>query len=516
MRASTRREIRRLLSSEKGTITKKYGDVRVALVYPNSYRLGMSNLGFQTVYGLINRNPLGCCERSFLFEEKEAVTLESRSTLSSFDAVAFSVSFELDYPNIPEVLRRAKIPPRSDDRGEDYPLIMAGGAAVMLNPEPIADFVDLLVIGEVETVLDNILSTLAAGNRKEKLRLKEEMAQLQGVYVPCFYQTEFDEKGRLREVKLTGDVPYPVRKNPPPDIEQFDTTTEVLTPDTVFGERFLVEVSRGCPRKCKFCGARAIYYPPRYRSAEAIIAAVEEKLHGEKRVGLLGAAVGEHPGIEQICDSLVEQGMNISISSVRPGKVSAKLARALSKGGVRTLTVAPEGGSEKMRRMVGKALSDEDLIECARIVKESGIQSLKVYFIVGFPGEERDDVEQIIARVAELSSIIRVKVSVSPFVPKARTPYQRTGMRSLDYLRSTISYLKKELRRMRRVSFSAGSPRHSHIEAALSRGNRSMSSWLESGTLPATELGELACRRIPDQEMLPWHILQDAQEGGAM
>jgi len=514
VRASTRREITRLLGSEKGTIAKKYGDVRVALVYPNSYRLGMSNLGFQTVYGLINRNPIGRCERSFLFEEKEAVTLESKSTLSSFDVVAFSVSFELDYSNIVEVLRRARIPPRAEDRGEDYPLIAAGGAAVMLNAEPIADFVDVLVVGEAETVLDGILSTVVAGKGKGKLRLKEKLAQLDGLYIPCFYQSETDGEGRPREVKVTGDVPYPVRRNPPADIEQFDTTTEVLTPNTVFGERFLVEVSRGCPRKCKFCGVSSIYYPPRFRSAEGVIAAVQRNLHSENRVGLLGAAIGEHRQLEQICSSLAEEGANISISSVRPGKITVGLARALSKGGVKTLTVAPEGGSEKMRRGLGKALSNEELIECARLVKESGIPSLKVYFIVGLPGEERDDVEQIISRVAELSCIIRVKVGVSPFVPKARTAYQRIGMRSLDYLRSTISHLKKELRRMPGVTFSAGSPRHSQVEAALSRGNRSISKWLEKGAMPAREAEKLACRRIPEKEMLPWDIFEDTREGG--
>jgi len=512
VRASTRKEIGRLIGSEKGTIAKMYGDVRVALVYPNSYRLGMSNLGFQTVYGLINRNPLGRCERSFLLEEKEAVTLESGGTLSSFDVVAFSVSFELDYPNILEVLRRAKIPPRSEERDDGHPLILAGGAAVMLNPEPIADFVDAMVIGEGETALDAILSTVAARKAKGKVSLKENLARIDGVYVPCFYQTNIDERGRLRGVEVIGDAPYPVRRNPPPDIEQFDTTTEVLTPNTVFGQRLLVEVSRGCPRACKFCGVKSVYGPARYRSAECVIAAVEGKLRGEKRVGLLGAAVGEHPHIQEICGWLVERGANISISSVRPGKVSAELAQALSRGGVKTLTIAPESGSEKMRRKVGKALSNVELTECARIVKESGIPSLKVYFIVGLPGEEQDDVGQIISRVAELSSIIRVKVSLSPFVPKARTPYQRIGMRPSDYLRRTISYLQKELRKMPGVTFSAGSARHSQMEAAFSRGNRSMSRWVERGAAPPSAIEELACRRIPEEEILPWDLFADARK----
>lgn len=516
MHANTRREIARLLRSEKGATAKAYGDVRVALVYPHSYQVGMSNLGFQTVYGLINRNPLGRCERSFLLEQKEAVTLESGTTLSSFDVVAFSVSFELDYPNVLEVLRRAKIPLRSKDRGEGYPLVLAGGAAAMLNPEPIADFVDAFAIGEAETVLDEILSTVAAEKGKRKRRLLEKLAQLQGVYVPCFYGIEVDEGGELHGVRADGNVPYPIRRNPPADIEQFNTTTEILTPNTIFGERVLVEVSRGCPRTCKFCGARCIYSPARHRSAEQVIAAVEERIPDSLRVGLLGAAVGEHPGIERICSSLVGRGANISVSSVRPDKVTARLAEVLSRAGVRTLTIAPEAGSEKIRTEVGKPLSNRDLIECARIVRDSGIQSLKTYFMVGLPGEGRDDIEQIVACVAELSSIIRVKVSVSPFVPKARTPYQRIGMMPLYYVRSTVSYLRKELRRLPGVTFSAASPKHSLVEAALSRGDRSAGGWLEKGDAPVKELEKLACRRIPDDAMLPWDIFDDARKGACV
>ena len=510
MRAGTRKEISRLLKSEKGTIIKSYGDVRVALVYPNSYRLGMSNLGFQAVYSLINANPISRCERSFLLDEGEAVALESGSTLSGFDVVAFSVSFELDYSNIPEILRRAKIPPRTDERGENYPLVMAGGAAVMLNPEPIAEFVDVFVIGEAETVLDGILSALAEGKGKSKILIKESLAQLEGVYVPGFYHVEVDDRGRRREVKAIGDVPYPVRRNPPPDIELFGTATAVLTPETTFGQRLLVEVSRGCPRKCKFCAARFIYWPPRRRTASAVMNSIKEKPGEEKKVGLLGADVGEHPEIEQMCCSLVKEGVEVSVSSVRADKITPGLARTLAKGGARTLTIAPECGSERMRKELGKGVSNAELVECARTVRDAGIKSLKVYFMVGLPGEERDDLEQIVARVAELSSIIPVKVSISPFVPKARTPYERIGMRSSGYLRSTLAYLRKELSRLKGVGFSAASPKESLTEGALARGDRPMSAWLERGFPPLRELEELACRTIPDDEMLPWDMFEDA------
>ena len=521
MQTATRKEISRIVRSENGAMSKAYGDVRVALVYPNTYRLAMSNLGFQTVYALINQNPLSQCERSVLLDFPEAVTLESGSTLSSFDVVAFSVSFELDYPNIVEILRRAKIPPRSVDRQPYHPLIVAGGAAVMLNPEPIADFVDLFVVGEAETVLDDLLCTIAESKGKDKALVRENAAQLPGVYVPSLYGVELDEAGRLRAVTplphsscpswfIPPGAPYPVRRNPPPDIGKFDTMTQVLTPDTVFGQRLLIEVSRGCPGRCKFCAVRAIYSPTRWRTAESILRALRQQFHREKRVGLLGAAVGDHPELEQICSALAEDGADTSISSVRPGKLSPALVRALARGNVQTLTIAPEAGSERIRGEIGKPLSDRQLLDCARLVKDSGIPSLKTYFIVGLPGEKQEDVEEIVARVFELSSIIHVKVSVSPFVPKPRTPYQRLPMQSLDYLKRTLAHLKKELRKLKGVAFTAASPRQSHLEAALSRGSRDLSLWIEQGFPSPRVVEERACREIPDGELLPWSIIPDA------
>ncbi len=510
MRESTRREIQRLTRSEKGVLARSYGDITLVLVYPNSYRLGMSNLGFQTVYGLTNRNPLSRCERSFLLDSNEAIALESGLTLSSFDVVAFSISFELDYPNVIEILRRAKIPPRSSDRNDSHPLILAGGAAMMLNPEPLADFMDAIFIGEAETVLDSTLSSIAACKGKPGDSLKEELAHLRGVYIPGFYRSETDEHRRVREVTPIGNVPFPIPRNAQPDIETFDTTSEILTPNTVFGKSFLVEVSRGCPRRCKFCAGTTIYSPPRYRSARRILSAVETKLRDEKRVGLLGAAVGDHPHIENICAQLVEQGRNISISSVRTGNVSPQLAAALARGGTRTLTIAPEAGSEKLRRCIGKPLSNRELLQCARIAAAADIHSLKLYFLIGLPGEQPPDVEEIISRVAELSAIIRLKVNVSPFVPKPRTPYQRLGSRPLNYLKSTIHRLRKELRKLPGVAFSAGSPRQSLMETVLSRGNRSLAEYLETGHLSLQELERLACRTIPEDEVLPWNHLGDA------
>jgi radical SAM superfamily enzyme YgiQ (UPF0313 family) len=286
--------------------------------------------------------------------------------------------------------------------------------------------------------------------------------------------------------------------------------TQVLTPDTVFGQRLLIEVSRGCPRRCKFCAVRAIYSPTRWRSAENILRALRQQFHREKRVGLLGAAVGDHPELEQICSALAEEGADTSISSVRPGKLNPALVRVLARGNVQTLTIAPEAGSERIRGEIGKPLSDKQLLDCARLVKDSGIRSLKTYFIVGLPGERQEDDEEIVARVSELSSIIRVKVSVSPFVPKPRTPYQRLPMQSLDYLRTTLANLQKQLRKLKGVAFSAASPRQSHLEAALSRGGRDLSLWIEEGFPSPRVVEEFACREIPDGELLPWSIIPDA------
>ena len=548
MQTATRKEISRILARENSRLPcKAYGDVRVALVYPNTYRLAMSNLGYQTVYALINQNPLSRCERSVLLDSPEAVSLESGSTLSSFDVVAFSVSFELDYPNIVEILRRAKIPARSEERQPYHPLILAGGAAAMLNPEPIADFVDLFVIGEAETVLDDVLRVIAQGRGKHKSQVKESAAQLPGVYVPSLYGVELGDKGILRPVRRrlgiggpgagggedrAGDAsfsfpsspssvslffpPCPVRRNTPPEVRSFSTTTQVFTPDTVFGQRLLIEVSRGCPRGCKFCAVRAIYSPTRWRSAESVLGALRQagfrnpQSAPRNRIGLLGAAVGDHPEIEEICLALAEEGADLSISSVRPDRLSPALARGLARGNVQTLTVAPEGGSEGLRKRIGKPLSNAQWLDCARLVKDSGIPSLKTYFIVGLPGERKEDVEEIAARVSELSSVIRVKVSVSPFVPKPRTPYERHPMRSLEYLKRTLSYLQKKLRGVRGVTFTAASPRQSQLQAALSRGGRELSEWLERGLPSPRIVEERACREIPDSELLPWHILQES------
>lgn len=548
MHPATRREISRMLARENSRLSSKaYGDIRVALVYPNTYRLAMSNLGFQTVYALIHQHPLARCERSVLLDSAEAVTVESGSTLSSFDVVAFSVSFELDYPNIVEILRRAKIPPRSEERQPGHPLILAGGAAAMLNPEPIADFVDLFVVGEAETIVDDLLRIIAESKSRDKSQVKERAAELPGVYVPSLSGTELDENGRLRAVtshcgprgqgsgvgKDRVETPlssclscpspvslvsprHPLRRNAPPDIRGFSTTTQVLTPDTVFGQRLLIEVSRGCPRTCNFCAVRAIYSPTRWRSAESILGALREagfrnpQSALRDRIGLLGAAVGDHPEIEEICLALAEDGADLSISSVRPDRLSPTLARALARGHVQTLTLAPEAGSERMRKEINKPLSDARLLECARLVKESGIPSLKTYFIVGLPGETQEDVEAIVARASELSSIIRVKVSASPFVPKPRTPYERLPMQSLEYLKKAMSYLQKELRRVKGVSFIAASPRQSQLQGALARGGRDLSHWLERGFPSPRVVEERACREIPESEPLPWSFISKA------
>jgi radical SAM superfamily enzyme YgiQ (UPF0313 family) len=547
MQTATRKEIARIVRSENTRLpAKAYGDIRLALVYPNSYRLAMSNLGFQTVYALMNRNPLSRCERSVVLESGEAVTLESGSTLSSFDVVAFSVSFELDYPNIVEILRRAKIPVRSEERQRHHPLILVGGAAAMLNPEPMADFVDVFVVGEAETVLDDLLCVLAENKGKDKAAVKESAAQLPGVYVPSLYRVELDETGALRadtpRVGVWGQgsgvrqargekplsscpgsasrpristFPHPGRRPSPPDITRFSTMSQVLTPDTVFGERVLIEVSRGCPRGCKFCAARSIYFPTRWRSAESVLGALRQGGFGNResgirnRIGLLGAAVGDHPEIEEMCLALAEEGADLSISSVRPDRLSPAVARALARGNLQTLTIAPEAGCESMRKEIGKPLSDTQLLECTRLVKDSGIPSLKTYFIVGLPGEKGEDVEGIVARVLELSSLIRVKVSISAFVPKPRTPYERLPMQSREYLKRTFAYLQRELRRIKGVTFAAASPRQSHLQAALSRGGRDMSRWLEEGFPSPRVVEEVACREIPDEELLPWDVVQE-------
>ncbi len=455
--------IERRANSEIGIVRKDHGGrLRVCLVYPNTYFVGMSSLGFQTVYHLLNSDERVVCERAFVPDQKDLADLqrttstllsyESLTPIQQFDVIAFSVSYELDYVNIARVLRLAKLPVMRAERGEEHPLIIAGGAAVSLNPEPLADLVDLFVIGEAEEALGPLVETIVG--EREKSHVIPACAAHDGVYVPA--------------------VPRPVERRHVSDLDAWPTHSRLLTPETEFAELFLVEVSRGCGRGCKFCATPSCYWPPRWRSAGAVLASAREGLEHRDAIGLVGAAVSDHPEIDEIARRTVGLGARLSVSSLRADSVSQALIDALARSGARSITLASEAGSERLREAIGKGITDEQMLDALRRAGEAGIREAKLYFMVGLPGEGEEDVGAIVSLVrkcVQTADLSRVTVAAAAFVPKPDTPYEQEPMMPVRELSRRLRTIRDELRKEKHVRLALESANWAVVEGMLSRGD---------------------------------------------
>ncbi|HEV3139781.1 MAG TPA: radical SAM protein, partial [Vicinamibacterales bacterium] len=371
MNSWTQRErAREILSKEVGFVTKPHGNrLRVALAFPNTYWVGMSNLGYQTVYRLFNADPDIVCERFFLPPKQELaamsaanaplLTLESQTPVGEFDVVAFSVSFEWDYVNVLTLLRLAGIPRYAAERNARHPLIVVGGAVTFVNPEPLAPFADAIAAGEGEVLVPGLRRAFGeAGSRPELLRL---LARERGFYVPSFYEPQYAADGSLAGYAVLPHVDssgpsaaaQPVRKAALKTTEAVDPpVTSIFTPDTEFGSRFLVEVVRGCANLCRFCWAGYNYLPVRAFPAERILALAEAARPHASRVGLVSIALCDHPEIERILANLLEMGYAISPASLRLDDLTESIVRTLTASGERTITIAPETGSDRLRRVI--------------------------------------------------------------------------------------------------------------------------------------------------------------------
>ncbi len=550
------------LARERGTINKNPDGkaVRIALVYPNTYYLGMSNLGFQTIYRHLNERDDVVCERAFLPEpsslealsrsRKPLVTLESGLPLGSCDIVAFSVSFENDYPNLVRILELARIPVLADSRTRFDPIVLIGGAITYINPEPLADFADVMVIGDGEEAAYAYIDRYLADQGLDREQHLARTMSLAGMYVPSLQSASpGDREGP--DVEASADAGCDaaageaesapvgrIAKQQVRDFEDYPAHSAVLTPDTEFGDMLLIEISRGCPRRCRFCAVSYVYPKFRALKPDTILDVIRSKnaslardgKEGLKAVGLVSSAMCDYPHLDELCAGLEETGLRVGVSSVRVDLVPDSLLKLMLKTGLRTMTIAPEAGSERLRKAINKPISSEEILTGARRILEKGIKHLKVYYMVGLPTETDADIDELIEMTRRLARLQRecgepggrLRLSINPFVPKALTPFQWSPMASPKEVRRKLNRIQKALRGTAGVDVKHESLKSAYFEAILSRGGRELSGFLmETARLDgdwkraAAELGMDTSRYLGDMadlQSLPWDFISTEKE----
>ncbi len=515
----------------------RVGQLSVCLVSPSRYKTGMSSLGFQTVYALLAGSAGIRCERGFLPDREmldehrrsgtPLLSLESSTPLADFDVIAFSTSFEPDYLNIPLILNLARIPIYSSARSQSDPLIIAGGAAFFINPEPVVDFIDAICIGEGEDVVPDMVSTLLSPVDNGRRGLLQALASLSGVYVPAFYHPLY-RSGLLVGYDAEDGASVPVARVPVCLEQHEPSASQILTENTEFGDMFLVEVSRGCPRGCRFCSSGFIYGAFRQQPFDHLVALIDQGLEHRNKVGLVGAAVSDYAGIGRLCRYIVDKGAKVSVSSLRIDRIDADMLDALIASGHKTISLAPEGGSQRMRDIIRKNLTEEQILDACEMLISRDILNLKLYFIIGLPGETDADLDEMVRLVETIRERVvergrankrlgEISVSVYPFIPKPFTPFQWCGMEQLPSLERKVKLLESRLRRLSNVKLKVESLRESYLQALLSRGDRRLSALLaEMAEGASLKKAARSCeidtnwyvhRTIARDDFLPWSVI---------
>jgi radical SAM superfamily enzyme YgiQ (UPF0313 family) len=510
--------------NELGTIYKDWGGrLAVALTMPNTYYVGMSSLALQLLYRSFNAEPDVLCER--IFWEKGAVqagkpllSLENERPATEFDLWAFTISWEMDYFNVVDLLRQAKIPPLAADRqastqwnGRPWPLLIAGGPGVTMNPEPVAPFFDAILIGEGEEAVPQLIDLCREG-LEDRDALLATLDATPGWYVPSLRPSNRNHP-EFRQVQRLW-----VRNLP-----AFETSSTLYTPDTEFSNMHLMEIARGCGRGCRFCLAGYVYRPAREQPLDRLLASAEAALAaGQRKVGLVSAAVSDHTQIDELATELQRMGATISASSMRMDPISVPLIRAMAETGAQTLTVAPEAGSQRLRNVINKTQTEEQMMRAVSLAQELNFPQLKLYFMVGHPTETEDDIQALIDFTLEARKRFkrRIAINATPFVPKAHTPFQWEGMTESATIRKRQQMIHRALAR-HGVDVRADSADWAEVQAVLSRGDRRLAEVLlavPSGSLSVrsffqtmADLGLEKEHYIGRWEIgspLPWDVVQ--------
>jgi len=539
-----RKKYRELLHRENGYEKKIWGNaLTVCLAYPNHYRTGMDNLGFQTVYRLLNRRPAVLCERVFLPDPGDEASfspgplplfsLESERPLRDFDIVAFSISFENDYPHILRMLSLGGVPPLARERGDTDPLVMGGGICVTMNPEPLADFFDLFLIGEAEALLPAFLAAFL--DRRERGEQKQELLlnlqqDVPGAYVPALYEVAYGTDGAIAAMNpVVPSLPRTIGRQWPKDIQSLAAESVLLSPDTDFRTMYLAEISRGCGRGCRFCAAGYLCRPVRFRNRENLRETINRGLASGRKLGLIGTAVSDHPELPDICRDILERRGQIGAASFRLDRLTPELIGLLRQGGIETLALAPEAGSQRLRDLIRKGISDADILGAAGNLLRGGYDQVRLYFLAGLPTETATDIAAIIdliRRLARLTVAVgheekrfkRLTVSINQFIPKAGTPFQWHPLEDVQATRKKIRLIAAAFRGQGNIKILTEPPKNNYLQALFATGDRRAGgflmalhrrdgNWARARKEAALDPDFFVYRPRKTNEILPWDFI---------
>ena len=537
--------LQELYKDEDSRVTvNPHAGQKVAIVYPNTYFVGMSNLGLHIIYEEINLRNDSVCERIFLPEKKELeaydktktplMSVETQRPMHQFDVVAFDVTFEMDYFHIPLMLRHGRVPIMGKDRTEFDPIVIAGGPCATFNPEPFADFIDAFIIGEGEGIVSRVLDIIRDGKMEglDRHAILRQLANISGVYVPSLYVPIYSDDGEFKGYHIAEGAPKTIKRHF--EMLTIGGETVVATNYTEFGAMYIIEVARGCGRHCRFCMAGYCFRVPRVRPLEILKEGVDRAEKLGKKVGLMGAAISDYPEVDELVNYIRSKDMRYSCASLRADSLTQAVVDGLADSGQKTITIAPETGSERLRRVINKGISEEHLQNAATLSAKSGIQHMRLYIMIGLPTETDEDIEAIVglaertqAHMAEVGCKGRLTLSINPFIPKPFTPFQWMAMDNQKTVEKKLQYIKKALQKNRRIEVLVESPKEAYIQGVLARGDRRLGAVLAACAADrgsksfkaemkaaGLDMDEMNYRERSFDEFLPWSHLDMGMDDG--